>query len=153
MTNDSRGGKPTAVASDHAGFDLKGIIKEHLEARNVEVIDLGPHSGESVDYPDFASKLAQCILNGGADRGILVCGTGLGMSMSANRYRGIRAALCHDHFTASSARRHNDSNVLVLGGRVLGSELAIEILDTWLDADFEGDRHKRRIDKMEEPGT
>ncbi|MFV1957596.1 MAG: ribose 5-phosphate isomerase B [bacterium] len=152
MSSDLRGSRPTAVASDHAGFDLKGIIKEHLEDRNVEVIDLGPHSGESVDYPDFARKLTECILNGGADRGILVCGTGLGMSMSANRYRGIRAALCHDHFTASVARRHNDSNVLVLGGRVLGSELAIDILDAWLDTHFEGGRHRRRIDKMEEPG-
>jgi len=153
MSSNSQGGRPTAVASDHAGFDLKGIIKKHLEARNVEVMDLGPHSDESVDYPDFARKLTECILNGGAGRGILVCGTGLGMSMSANRYRGIRAALCHDHFTASVARRHNDSNVLVLGGRVLGSELAIDILDAWLDTHFEGGRHRRRIDKMEEPGT
>jgi len=139
-----------AIAADHAGFDLKETIKGHLSGRGVAALDLGTDSAESVDYPDFARRVCEAVLSGEAEKGILTCGTGLGMSMMANRYKGIRAALCHDHFTALAARSHNDSNVLVLGGRILGTDLAKEIVDTWLDTPFEGGRHERRTKKFDE---
>jgi ribose 5-phosphate isomerase B len=139
-----------ALASDHAGFELKEIIKEHLSVRGVTTLDLGTDSTQSVDYPDYARKVCESVLTGSSNRGVLICGTGLGMSMMANRYKGIRGALCHDHFTARAARTHNDSNVLLLGGRILGTDLAKEIVDTWLDTPFEGDRHERRIKKFDE---
>ena len=139
-----------ALASDHAGFGLKEIIKEHLSGRVVTLVDLGTDSVQSVDYPDYARKVCEAVLSGSSDRGILICGTGLGMSMMANRYKGIRGALCHDHFTARAARSHNDSNVLILGGRILGMDLAREIVDTWLDTPFEGGRHERRTRKFDE---
>ncbi len=139
-----------ALGSDHAGFDLKEFVREHLSARGVEVVDLGTDSTVSVDYPDYARKVCEAVLDGSADRGVLFCGTGVGMSMMANRFRGIRAALCHDHLTALAARSHNDANVLVLGGRIIGTGLAREIVDTWLDTPFEGDRHERRIRKFDE---
>ena len=139
-----------ALGSDHAGFGLKEFVKEQLSARGIEVVDLGTDSTLSVDYPDYARKVCEAVLDGSADRGILFCGTGLGMSMMANRFRGIRAALCHDHFTAQAARSHNDANVLTLGGRILGTDLAREIVDTWLDTPFEGDRHQKRIHKFDE---
>lgn len=147
----SRPAVPTrvALAADHAGFPLKELVKEHLEGRGLSAVDLGTDSTESVDYPDFAARLVRSVLDREADAGILICGTGLGMSMAANRHRGIRAALCHDHFTAAACRRHNDANVLVLGGRVLGSDLAMEVVDTWLDTPFEGGRHGRRVDKFD----
>lgn len=143
------GGK-VALASDHAGFGLKEIIKEHLSGRGVTPLDLGTDSVQSVDYPDYARKVCEAVLSGSSDKGILICGTGLGMSMMANRYKGIRGALCHDHFTARAARSHNDSNVLILGGRILGMDLAREIVDTWLDTPFEGGRHERRTRKFDE---
>ena len=143
-------GITVALASDHAGFSLKEEVKEHLARRGVGTVDLGADSTESVDYPDFARKVSEAILDGRVDRGVLICGTGLGMSMAANRHRGIRAALCHDHLTAAAARRHNDANVLVMGSRILGSDLAREITDTWLDTPFEGGRHGRRLEKMDE---
>jgi len=147
----SEGGEcKIALASDHAGFDLKEIIKEHLAVRGVTTVDLGTDSTRSVDYPDYARKVCEAVLAGSSSRGILICGTGLGMSMMANRYKGIRGALCHEHFTARAARSHNDSNVLVLGGRVLGTDLAKEIVDTWLDTPFEGGRHERRTKKFDE---
>ncbi len=139
-----------ALASDHAGFELKEIIKEHLSGRDMVPVDLGTDSTHSVDYPDYAIKVCEAVLTGTVDKGILICGTGLGMSMMANRYKGIRGALCHDHFTALAARSHNDSNVLILGSRILGIDLAKEIVDTWLDTPFEGDRHERRIRKFDE---
>lgn len=148
MSSDAGG--TIALASDHAGFELKEVLREHLSGRGVAQVDLGTDSTASVDYPDYARKVCQTILSGRADRGILICGTGLGMSMMANRFRGIRAALCHDHFTARSSRRHNDANVLVLGGRLLGTDLAREIVDTWLETAFEGERHVRRIRKFDE---
>lgn len=151
MCNESGGTVLTAVASDHAGFELKNTVAAHLADRGIDVIDLGSESDEPVDYADYAIKLAKCVQSGKARRGILICGTGLGMSITANRFKGIRAALCHDHFTASAARRHNDSNVLVMGGRVLGTDLAVDILDTWLDTSFEGGRHSRRIGKIDPP--
>jgi ribose 5-phosphate isomerase B len=139
-----------ALASDHAGFQLKEFVKEHLAGRGVTSLDLGTDTTQSVDYPDYARKVCEKILAGGAEKGILICGTGLGMSMMANRYKGIRGALCHDHFTALAARSHNDANVLILGGRILGTDLAREIVDTWLDTPFEGGRHVRRTAKFDE---
>ena len=139
-----------ALASDHAGFELKEIIKEHLSSRDVTLVDLGTDSTLSVDYPDFARKVCEAVLTSSAEKGILICGTGIGMSMMANRYKGIRAALCHDHFSTLAARKHNDSNVLVLGGRILGIDLAKAIVDTWLDTPFEGGRHESRIRKFDE---
>lgn len=139
-----------ALAADHAGYPLKEAIREHLLNRGVRTVDLGTNSTESVDYPDFARRIVVAVLEGEAERGILICGTGVGMAMAANRQRGIRAALCHDHFTASAARRHNNANVLVLGGRILGRDLAMEIVDTWLDTPFEGGRHESRLEKMDE---
>lgn len=113
-------------------------------------MDLGTDSVRSVDYPDYARKVCEAILEGRAQRGILICGTGIGMSIMANRYHGIRGALCHDQFTARAARSHNNSNVLALGGRILGVDLAKDIVDTWLDTPFEGGRHERRIGKFDE---
>ena len=139
-----------ALASDHAGFELKESLKEHLSGRGLTPLDLGTDSTQSVDYPDYARKVCEAILEEGADLGILICGTGLGMSMMANRYKGIRAALCHDHFTAVAARSHNNANVLVLGSRILGVGLVKEIVDAWLDTPFEGGRHERRTKKFDE---
>lgn len=150
MSCSTCGDGKVALASDHAGFGLKEIIKEHLSGRGVTPVDLGTDSPRSVDYPDYARKVCEAVLSGSADKGILICGTGLGMSMMANRYKGIRGALCHDHFTALAARGHNDSNVLILGGRILGTDLAKEVVDTWLDTPFEGDKHLRRINKFDE---
>jgi len=139
-----------ALAADHAGFELKEIIKEYLSGRGVTPVDLGTDSQQSVDYPDYARAVCEAILTENVDRGVLICGTGLGMSMMANRYRGIRGALCHDHFTALAARSHNDSNVLILGAKILGTDLAKEIVDTWLDTPFEGGRHEGRIRKFDD---
>ena len=150
MSCSTRSDGTVALASDHAGFKLKEIIKEHLSNRGVIWVDLGTDSMLSVDYPDYARKVCETVLSGDADKGILLCGTGLGMSMMANRYKGIRGALCHDHFTALAARSHNDSNVLALGGRILGVDLAKEIVDTWLDTPFKGGRHERRTKKFDE---
>lgn len=149
MTCNTCGGA-VALGSDHAGFELKEIVKEHLSERGITPLDLGTDSTRSVDYPDYARKVCEAVLNGTAEKGILLCGTGLGMSMMANRYKGIRGALCHDHFTAVAARSHNDSNVLILGGRILGADLAREIVDTWLDTPFEGGRHERRTKKFDD---
>jgi ribose 5-phosphate isomerase B len=150
MSCRSPGVDTIALASDHAGFELKEIIKTHLSGRGTSAKDFGTHSEESVDYPDFARKVCETVLAGEAGKGILICGTGIGMSVMANRYTGIRAALCHDHFTARASRSHNDANVLVLGGRILGADLAREIVDTWLDTPFEGGRHERRTRKFDE---
>ncbi len=150
MTCSTCGGGKVALDADHAGFELKEIIKEHLSGRGVIPLDLGTDSTQSVDYPDYARKVCEAVLSGSADKGVLICGTGLGMSMMANRYKGIRGALCHDHFTARAARSHNDSNVLILGGRILGTDLAKEIVDTWLDTPFKGERHLNRINKFDD---
>jgi len=137
------------VGSDHAGFGLKNFLKEVLHQEGVSVADVGCHSEASCDYPDFAQDLCARIQRGEASRGLLICGTGLGMSITANRMRGIRAALCTTEYHARMSRAHNDSNVLVLGGRITGTELARAILKTWLETPFEGERHKRRIDLIE----
>lgn len=137
-----------AIGCDHGGFDLKNPIVELLVQEHCEVVDIGCNSTDSVDYPDYANALCEAVLNNEADRGILICGTGIGMSIAANRFSGIRATLCHEQFTAQMSREHNNSNVLCLGARVVGPGLALEIVRTWLHAEFGGDRHQRRLDKF-----
>ncbi|WP_457641081.1 ribose 5-phosphate isomerase B [Persephonella sp.] len=134
-----------AIGSDHAGFDFKEMIKEHLQNKGYEVIDKGTHSRESVDYPLFGEAVAKSVVNGEADRGIVICGTGIGISISANKIKGVRAALCTNEYMARMARKHNDANVLALGARVLGIDLAISIVDTFFSTEFEGGRHERRV--------
>ena len=140
--------KKIAIASDHGGFDLKESIIAHLLNKDWKVNDLGPYSGDSVDYPDFGIKLAEEVSGKKVERGIVICGTGIGMSIVVNRFPGIRGTLCSDLFTAKLCREHNDSNVLVMGGRVIGKGLAAEIVNTWLNTPFEGGRHQRRLDKI-----
>lgn len=137
-----------ALAADHAGFELKDQLARAARARGLEVIDLGTNSGESVDYPDFADRLAVALADGRAARGVLICGTGIGISIAANRHRHLRAALCHDVTTARMARLHNDANVLVLGARVIGLQTALDCMDAFLDTAFEGGRHGRRVAKL-----
>ncbi len=138
-----------AIGSDHAGHDLKERIRSHLAANGHEVEDHGTTGAQpSVDYPDFALKVARSVASGAADRGILVCGTGIGMSMTANRVPGIRAALCHDHYTARFSRAHNDANVLCVGGWTTGTGTALEIVTAFLETAFEGGRHERRVAKI-----
>jgi ribose 5-phosphate isomerase B len=137
------------IASDHAGFDLKQLLAAHARAGGHEVADLGPAGTDSVDYPDYAHRLADRLLAGEGEFGVLVCGTGIGMSITANRHKGVRAALCHDAFTAELARRHNDANVLCMGGRTTGPGVAIQMLDIFLATPFEGGRHQRRVEKIE----
>jgi len=138
------------IASDHGGYELKQIVIDKLKDLNLEVNDLGTSSSsESVDYPDFAHEVANKIANGETRRAILICGTGIGMSITANRYTNVRAGLCNDVFSAKMSREHNNANVLVLGARVIGSGLACEIVDIWMNTAFEGGRHSRRVDKIE----
>ncbi|MGQ9706087.1 MAG: ribose 5-phosphate isomerase B [bacterium] len=136
-----------AIGSDHAGFLLKDAIIKYLGGIGFDVKDCGTLNTEPVDYPDFVPCVVNIVKNGGI--GILICGTGIGMSISANRFNNIRAARCLDTYSAEMARKHNDANVLVLAGRMLGEELALRIVDVFLNTDFEGGRHKRRIDKIE----
>ncbi len=137
-----------AIAADHAGYDLKSALIPELRGLGYEVLDLGTGGHESVDYPDFAEALAQAIEGGRAKRGVLICGTGIGVATAANRHRAIRAAVCHDGTTARLARQHNDANVLALGGRVLGAEVAKDCLRIFLSTEFEGGRHARRVAKL-----
>ena len=137
-----------AAGADHGGFALKNELVAHLRELGHEVEDLGTHSDASVDYPDFGNAVAKAILESRAERGLLVCGTGVGIAIAANRHLGIRAVNCSDVFTARFSRLHNDSNILSLGGRVVGVGLAKEILEAWLNQTFEGGRHQRRIDKL-----
>ena len=139
-----------AIGSDHGGFELKGHIVEHLKEKGIEVKDFGVYSEDSVDYPDCAKPVCTSVLDGECERGILVCGTGIGISMAANKFKGIRAALCGDVFSAKMAKEHNNANVICLGGRVTGRELANMIVDTFLEAEFQGGRHQNRIDKIHE---
>ncbi len=143
-------GEIILIASDHAGYEMKEVVKQRLTERDIEVLDMGPDNDDSVDYPDYAAKVASAISRGEASRGILICGTGLGMSIAANRFPGVRAALCYHTSAARYSREHNDSNVLVLGGRMLGKALACEIVDVWLTTSFAGGRHERRLRKIEE---
>jgi ribose 5-phosphate isomerase B len=137
-----------AIAADHAGVDLKAALGDVLRERGYDVLDLGTNGPEAVDYPDFAGKLAAALADGQASRGVLVCGTGIGISIAANRHPHIRAALCHNATDARLARQHNDANVLALGARTTGPEVARDCLETFLDTAFEGGRHQRRVDKM-----
>ena len=137
-----------AIACDHAGTELKGAIVKHLQEKGLEVKDFGIFKGEKCDYPDHAVLVANGVAKGEFDKGILVCGTGVGMSMAANKVKGIRASLCTDTFTAKATRAHNDANVLCLGQRVIGEGVALEIVDAWLTTPFEGGRHAIRVDKL-----
>lgn len=138
------------IGADHGGFELKEIIKEHLNKKSIETEDVGCFDTNSVDYPDIAVKACTKVLAGEGEFGILICGTGIGISMTANKIKGIRAALCSDEFSARATRAHNNANVLCLGGRVTGPELAKSICDAFLSGSFEGGRHQIRIDKMAE---
>jgi ribose 5-phosphate isomerase B len=137
-----------ALGADHAGFELKEKIKQHLVSSGIQVDDEGTNSGESVDYPDFARRVGESVVQKRADLGILVCGTGIGMSMSANKVAGIRAANVSSEFEAEMAREHNDANVLALGARVIDEPMAVKIVDKWLQTAFAGGRHQRRVDKI-----
>ncbi len=137
-----------AAASDHAGRTLAGHLMERLRERGLEVLDLGPRQAGSVDYPDFALAAARAVAEGRVDLGLLVCGSGIGMSIAANKVRGIRAALCRTEYDARMSRAHNDANILCLGERVTGPGLAEAILDAFLDTSFEGGRHERRVEKI-----
>jgi ribose 5-phosphate isomerase B len=137
------------IASDHGGVELKEAIKGLLKEKGVACEDLGTGNGDSVDYPDFGQKVARLVSSGGAERGILVCGTGIGMSIVANKFPKVRAALATDVFMATMAKEHNNANILVLGGRVLQAELAREMVTAWLETTFAGGRHQARLDKIE----
>jgi len=139
-----------ALASDHAGYELKAGVARYLTEQGVAFTDFGCGPGESVDYVDFAAKGAEAVLAGACDRAILVCGTGMGMALAANKFRGIRATPCWNVYTAEMSRRHNDSNCLTLGGRTLHVADALEIVRVWLETPFEGGRHARRVDKVKE---
>ncbi len=136
------------VGCDHAGFHLKEDLKEYLLSLGHEVEDYGVHSDDLADYPDVAFRVAEDVVSGKGDRGILICGTGVGMSIAANKVRGVRAALCHDVFSARASREHNNANILTMGERVIGRGLAREIVRAWLESEFVGDRHARRIAKI-----
>lgn len=138
-----------AIASDHAGITLKTEISRVLRELGLDVEDLGPTETTSVDYPDYAHLLAKAVSDGRVERGVLICGTGLGMSMAANRHPGVRAALCHDAYTAEMARRHNDANILCMGARAVGGGVAEQMAAVFFETPFDGDRHQRRVAKIE----
>lgn len=137
------------VATDHAGIDLKNHTCEYLKSKGIEVVDLGPNTKDRVDYPDYAVKLCESVLADEGSMGILICGSGIGMSMAANRFHGIRAALCHDAYTAKMGRAHNNGNVLCFGERIVGVGVAESIIDAWCEGEFEGGRHAGRVEKIE----
>ena len=140
-----------ALGCDHGGYELMQEVKAYLDSKGLEYKDFGCHSTEAVDYPVYARKVGNAVLDGSCDKGILICGTGIGISIAANKMPGIRAALCSDCFSAEATRLHNDADVLAMGGRVVGPGLAVKIVDTFLNTEFSGDeRHKRRISKIEE---
>ncbi|WP_300304012.1 ribose 5-phosphate isomerase B [Ferrovibrio sp.] len=144
--------KPTvALAADHAGFELKNLLRDELKAQGYPVLDLGTNAPDSVDYPDFGRKLAQTVADGQAQLGVAVCGTGIGISIAANRVPGCRAALCHDVTSAHLCREHNDANVLALGARLIGVETARDCLKAFLETPFAGGRHTRRVEKLGQP--
>jgi ribose 5-phosphate isomerase B len=137
-----------AIGSDHAGLDLKNDVVALLKELGHEVSDYGTDKPQSVDYPDFGEKVSLAVSGGMAERGVLICGTGIGMSIVANKFRNIRAALCNDLFSAKMSRLHNDANILVMGGRIIGKDLAKEIVRTWMNTDFESGRHLNRLKKI-----
>ena len=136
------------MACDHGGLRLKNVLKEYLLDNGYEVEDFGTNSEDSCDYPDYAGKAAKAVASGACDKGVVVCGTGIGVSITTNKVNGIRCALCHDVFSAKATRAHNDSNMIAMGQRVIGEGLALEILKAWLSTEFEGGRHVQRIEKM-----
>lgn len=140
-----------AIASDHAGYDLKVALKQELEAKGHEVVDLGTNGRDSVDYPDFGYAVALALREHKADRGVLICGSGVGISIAANRYSEVRAALIHDALGARLARQHNDANVICFGGRMIGADVARDCLKIFLETQFEGGRHAGRIEKLSNP--
>lgn len=142
--------KKIVIGSDHGGFNYKAKIIEYLKASNYDCIDVGTYSEDSCDYPVIARKAAEKIVNGEAEKGILICGTGIGMSIAANKVKGIRAAHCTDTFSAKASRAHNNANILCLGERITGECIALDIVDVWLKSEFEGGRHQRRVDQIEE---
>ena len=142
--------KKIAVASDHGGFALKEKVKEHLVQRGFEVDDLGTHSEESVDYPVYGKACGEAVASGKADLGVVVCGTGIGISIAANKVKGIRCGLCTSVEMAHLTKQHNNANILALGGRTTEPELALKIVDEWLDTEFEGGRHQRRVDMLDQ---
>lgn len=142
--------KRIAMGNDHTAIVLKQVVKEHLESRGFEVMDLGTNSTESCDYPVYGEKVARAVAAGEADLGIVICGTGVGISLAANKVKGIRACVCSEPYTARLSRMHNNANVLAFGARVVGDELAKMITDEWLDAEFEGGRHQQRVDMVME---
>ena len=137
-----------AIGSDHGGFELKQAVMKHLEERGIEYRDYGTYTPESCDYPDYGAAVGRAVASGECERGIIICGTGIGISMAANKIDGVRCALCGDCFSAEMARAHNDANVLALGARTLGEGLALKIVDTFLDGEFQGGRHARRVAKI-----
>lgn len=139
---------PIALASDHAGYDLKEDLKQYLQEKGFEILDLGTNDRESVDYPDYGIAMGRAIEAKQATRGIIVCGSGIGISIAANRNPTVRAALCQSGLDARLSRQHNDANVLALGARLIGTEAAYDCVDVFLNTDFEGGRHQRRVDKM-----
>lgn len=142
-----------AVGSDHAGFHLKESLAQHLRASGHEVIDCGTHSEDRVDYPDFGAAVGRAVAGGEADGGLCVCGSGIGIAMAANKIAGVRAATVHDVTSARLTKQHNDANVICLGERLIGPEVARDALDAWLAADFEGGRHERRVAKLDALGA
>jgi len=138
-----------ALAADHGGFELKEKVKAHLRQKGIEVLDLGCNSEESVDYPNYGKACGEAVMRGDAERGVVICGTGIGISIAANKVKGIRCALCTSTFMAEMSRKHNNANMLALGGRILEPELALAILDVWLTTEFEGERHQRRVDLLD----
>ncbi|MFI3313482.1 MAG: ribose 5-phosphate isomerase B [Eubacteriales bacterium] len=137
-----------ALACDHGALALKEKLKQHLDARGLAYQDFGTHTLDSCDYPDFAAPAARAVADGTCEKGIVLCTTGIGVSITANKVKGIRCALLHDKMSARLTRQHNDTNMMAIGAAVVGEMLALEIVDTWLDTDFEGGRHQRRVDKM-----
>jgi len=142
-----------ALGCDHAGFDLKETVATVLRRLGAEIVDFGTHSRDSVDYPDYGERVGRAVASGEADRGIVLCGTGIGISIAANKVPGVRAALCHDVYTARMSRAHNDANVLALGARVIGPGLAEAIVEAWLTTPFDGGRHSPRVDKLNRIGA
>lgn len=139
-----------AIGSDHAGFGLKEVLKDHLKKQGLEVLDLGPDSSDAVDYPVYGRKVAETVASGKCEKGIVICGSGIGISIAANKVTGIRSALCSEPYSAEMSRLHNNANVLALGARVIGEGMAIEILDKWMTTEFSGvTRHQNRIDLIE----
>ena len=142
--------KPVALGADHGGFELKEAVKRHLEERGIEYRDFGTHTGEAVDYPDIALPPCDAVVKGECSLALLFCGTGVGISLAANKVKGIRACVCSEPYTAKLSKMHNNSNVLAFGARVVGSEMAKMITEEWLDAKYEGGRHQRRVDMLME---